>query len=128
MFVPDYLSHTAENPFTLYGYRYKTMAHFFAVQQAAAKALPFKHLFDMQVEDLPKLGYVKPKVIREGVEAMLAQTKHNIRTIPNKYASTHFFLGTGMTKLRTEYGEKKRGRNLYGKSIESVLKRRRFSK
>lgn len=128
MFVPDFLSHTSENPFTLYGFRYKTMAHFLAVQQAAAEGLRFKHLFDTKVEDLPELTRVQASVVNEGVEAMLAQTQHHITSIPTEYASPHLILGVGASEMRLQYGEKKRGRNLYGKGIESVLKRRRVSK
>ena len=128
MLVPKYLSHTSENPFTLYGFKYKTMAHFFAVQQAAAKGLPFKHLFNAEVTDLPKLVYVRKAIVNEGVEAMLAQSKHDIRSIPDAYASTHPVLGIGTSKLRLAYGDKKRGRNLYGKSIQTVLKRRKVCK
>ena len=110
MLVPEYLSHTSENPFTLYGFHYKTMAHFLAVQQAAAKGLPFEHLFAAKVEDLPKLVYVQVGIVDEGIEAMLAQTKHDIRSIPTEYASTHPVLGIGTSKLRLSYGDKKRGR------------------
>ena len=128
MFVPEYLSHTADNPFTLYGFKYKTVAHFFSVQQAAAKGLPFKHLFHLDVDELPPLVYVQADLVNEGVQAMLAQTKHAIKCVPNEYASTHPVLGIGTSKLRAEFGEKKRGRNLYGKSIAAILKRRRSLK
>ena len=115
MFIPEYLEHTAENSFTLYGFEYKTMAHYFAVQQAAAQGRPFKHIFDMDVADLPKLVYVRREIVDEGVEAMLHQSKHDISLlpVPNEYADKHPVLGIGTTKLRLRYGDKKRGRNLY---------------
>ncbi len=128
MLIPEYLYHTAPNPFVLYGFSYKSLAHWFAVQDAASKGKPFKHFFDMTVEELPEIQYITVTVINEGLEAMLNQNNHKIKGIPNEYACTHPILGVGTTKLRLEYGDKKRGRNLYGKGIEKVLKRRRLSK
>ena len=82
----------------------------------------------MTVEELPEIQYITVTIINEGLEAMLNQNNHKIKGIPNEYACTHPILGVGTTKLRLEYGDKKRGRNLYGKGIEKVLKRRRLSK
>lgn len=128
MLVPECLYHTAENPFELYGFKYKTMAHWFAVQDAAYKGEEFHHLFDKDVSELPRLKYSSVAIIEEGIEAMLQQNKHEIRGLPNEYACSHPMLGIGTTKLRMEYGDKGTGRNLYGRGIERVLKRRRTSK
>lgn len=128
MLLPECLYHTSENPFELYGFTYKTLAHWFAVQVKASKGEPFKHFFNMDVKDLPELQYIPVAIINEGLEAMMKQNNHNVKGIPNEYACSHPILGIGTTKLRLQYGDKKRGRNLYGKGIEKVLKRRRLSK
>ena len=128
MLIPECLSHTAENPFELYGFTYQTLAHWFAVQCAASKGEPFRHFFHLNVGKLPKLKYIPVSVITEGVEAMLNQNQHTVHGVPNEYACSHPILGIGTTKLRLSYGDKKRGRNLYGKGIEKVLKRLRLTK
>lgn len=129
MFLPKSLYHTSKNPFHLYGFHYKTLAHWFVVQNAAAKGKPFQHFFDMPVEDLPTVAYVPVPVIDEGIEAMFSQNNiPDIRGCPSVYAISDPILGIGTTKIRLEYGDKKRGRNLYGKAIERVLKRRKTFK
>jgi len=129
MFLPEKLYHTARNPFHLYGFQYETLAHWFVVQDAASKGKPFKHFFNMSVDDLPVLQYVPVPVINEGVEAMFSQNNiSDVKGCPSEYPISNLILGIGTTKIRLEYGDRKRGRNLYGKAIERVLKRQKTNK
>ena len=129
MFVPENLYHTARNPFNIYGFHYETLAHWFVIQNAASKGKPFEHFFDMKATELPKIQYIPvPIIINEGVEAMIAQNNITAKACSYVYAISDSILGVGSTPLRIEYGDKKEGRNLYGKAIERVLKRRKISK
>ena len=124
MFVPEHLGHDQPNEFTLYGFTYKTMAHYITIQNFARKGAPFKHLFDLPVEDLPTIKTVHKAILEEGLAAMLP----DMDKIPSVYAHSHPKLGIGTTKLRLKFGDKKRGKNIYGKAIKRVLKRRKSFK
>jgi hypothetical protein len=128
MFVPKHLYHTSKNPFNMYGFHYETLAHWFAVQNAASKGQPFMHFFDMNTEELPKIHYIPLHIINEGLEAMVAQNNITEKVHSYIYAISDPILGVGSTPIRIEYGDKHDGRNLYGKAIERVLKRRKTSK
>ena len=120
-FVPTKLYHDAPNPFTLYGFKYQTIAHFLIIQTHARRGVPFKHFFDMPVEELPPIHWVNRDVLEEGLNAMLPQmTPRKL-----KYPISHEILGIGTTRFRLKYGDKESGKNVYGKSITRVLKRRR---
>jgi len=119
-FVPENLYHDAPNPFTLYGFKYQTIAHYLVVQTNARRSLPFKHFFDMDVRDLPPIHCVNKVVLEEGLNAMLPDM------LPKKfkYAISHELLGIGTTRFRMKYGDKQTGKNQYGRSMRMVLIRR----
>ena len=119
-FVPENLYHDAENPFTLHGFKYRTMAHYLVVQIFARRDLPFKHFFNMDVKDLPYIHCVNRKVLEEGLDAMLPEMSAKAF----KYPISHDLLGIGTTKFRLKYGDKETGKNVYGIAMRSVLKRR----
>ena len=123
-FVPEYLYHDAPNPFTLYGFHYKSIAHYLVIQTHARRALPFKHFFDMEIEDLPPVHCVNKTVLEEGLNAMLP----DIEPKKFKYPISHHLLGIGATRYRLKFGAPETGKNVYGKSMRMVLKRRRALK
>lgn len=120
-FVPTKLYHDARNPFTLYGFQYQTIAHFLIIQTHARRGVPFKHFFDLPVEELPPIHWVNRDVLEEGLNAMLPQMQPR----KLKYPISHEILGIGTTRFRLTYGDKESGKNVYGKSITRVLLKRR---
>jgi hypothetical protein len=121
MSIPGHLGHLSVNPFSLYGFEYNTIAHWIVIQDAARRCKPFKHFFGMAPEDLPEIHDVDREVLEEGLEAMLP----DMEELPSEYMHTHATLGIGTTQFRLSYGDKKKGKNLYGLSVRRVLKRRR---
>lgn len=124
MFVPDHLGHDQPNEFTLYGFTYKSMAHWITIQNFARRGAPFKHLFKLPIKKLPPIKIINVEILEEGLEAMLPI----MDKIPSVYANSHHKLGIGTTKLRLKYGDPKTGKNIYGKAIKRVLKRRKSFK
>ena len=120
MYVPEHLYHDAPNPFTLYGFKYPTIAHFIVVQTQARRALPFKHFFDMKVTELPEIHCVNRAALEEALNAVLPPMEAK----KYEYASSHHILGIGTTLFRLKFGAQKTGKNAYGEAITSVLKRR----
>lgn len=123
-FVPENLYHDAPNPFTLYGFKYQTIAHYLVIQTNARRALPFKHFFDMDVKDLPEIHCVNKVVLEEGLNAMLPHMPPK----KFKYPISHDLLGIGTTRFRMRYGDKQTGKNQYGRSMRMVLIRRAANK
>ena len=76
--------------------------------------------FDMPVEDLPPIHCVNREVLEEGLNAMLPQMQPK----PFKYPISHDLLGIGTTRFRLKYGAQETGKNVYGLSMRTVLKRR----
>lgn len=120
MFVPDEWGHLARNRFFKYGFAYNCMAQWILVQVAAEKYAPFEHYFAMSPEELPEITEVTEEILDEGLEAMLGECEE----IPRLYDSKHPLLGTGISRLRTEFGDKQTGKNMYGEAIFRVLSRR----
>jgi len=120
-FVPEKLYHDAVNPFELYGFKYQTVAHFLVIQARARRALPFKHYFEMDVKDLPRIHCINKTVLEEALDAMLPEMEPKDYIYP----ISHDLLGIGTTRFRLQYGDKQTGKNQYGRSIRAVLKRRR---
>jgi hypothetical protein len=125
MFVPEKYGHLEPNKFTLYGFTYPTMAHWIVIQTSAKNGGNFRQYFDMPAKDLPEINRFNYQMLEEGLEAMLPKT---IKKDYKYYDSTHQVLGTGTTKMRIQFGDEMKGRNLYGKAIERVLNRRRSFK
>ena len=124
MFVPTELYHDTSTPFTLYGFRYESIAHWLVIQGNARKGYPFKHFFKMPIGELPRIVKVSKEILEEGLEAMLPDLK--IRSY--RYAHSHPILGIGTTKLRLKFGDDENGLNVYGQCINNVLKHRRAIK
>lgn len=121
MFVPDHLAHDAENKFHVYGFDYKSMAHWIVIQSRAYSGKSFKQYFDKPVEELPNIHRVNKEVLKEGLRFMLPKTmKYNTY----KYAHSNDKLGLGATKLRLRFGQKAQGENVYGICVTEVLKER----
>jgi len=120
-YVPTKFYHDAPNPFTLYGFHYKSMAHYLVVQMNARRGLAFEHFFEMHVDDLPYIHCVQKKVLDEGLGAMLPK---DMEMKNYKYPISHDLLGIGTTRFRLKYGDKPNGKNAYGKAMKRVLKRR----
>jgi hypothetical protein len=120
MLLPNHLYHDAPNPFMLYGFKYKTMAHWIVVQSHARRGSPFKHFFDMPVTELPKIYKVNKEVLEEGLDAMLPDIKPQVY----RYAHSHPILGIGTTRFRLKFNDNEFGKNAYGQCISAVLKRR----
>ena len=123
-FVPEHLYHTALNPFELYGFKYQTMAHYIIIQAHARRGLAYKHFFEMDVNDLPRIHCLNKSVLEEGLNAMLPEMEPK----NFKYPISHDLLGIGTTRFRLNYGDKQTGKNQYGRSMRVVLKRRRSLK
>ena len=123
-FVPPFLYHDAPNPFTLYGFKYPSIAHFLIIQAKARRGLKFRHFFDMPIEDLPPVYSINKAALEEALAVMLPEME------PQKfeYPISHEVLGIGTTRLRLKYGDKKNGSNAYGLAMWRVLKRRQSSK
>jgi len=124
MLVPIHVYHDAPNPFTLYGFKYNTIAHWIVVQAHARRGSPFKHFFDMPAAELPKIHKVNQEVLQEGLEAMLPDMKPR----SYRYAHSHPILGIGTTRFRLKFNDDEFGKNVYGQCINTVLKRRRSLK
>ncbi len=116
-FVPEVLYHTAPNPFELYGFRYQTIAHYLVIQAHARRGVPYKHFFEMEVQELPEIRVLNTAVLEEGLNAMLP----DIEPKKFKYAISHHLLGIGTTRFRLKYGDRETGKNQYGRSMRTVL-------
>lgn len=120
MFLPDHLAHDAENEFMVYGFKYKSMAHWIVIQARAAAGKTFRHYFDKDIKDLPTIHRANADVIKEGLNYMLPPMKYH----QYEYAHTNSKLGIGTTRLRLRFGEPALGDNVYGKCVSAVLKER----
>lgn len=120
MFLPSELAHDAPNEFVLYGFTYKTMAHWITVQAKARAGKRFKKYFDMPVKDLPPIHRVNAEVLKEGLREMLPPMKY----YKFRYAHTNDRLGIGTTRLRLRFGDPALGNNVYGVCVSEVLKER----
>jgi hypothetical protein len=120
MFLPDHLAHDVENKFHAYGFDYKTIAHWLVIQSKAFSGKPFKHYFDMPVNELPYIHRVNRDVLKEGLQIMLPEMK----CYRYEYAHSNHKLGIGTTKLRLRFGDKADGENVYGQCVYEVLKER----
>tara|TARA_B100001287_G_C22575338_1_gene478321 strand:+ start:164 stop:541 length:378 start_codon:yes stop_codon:yes gene_type:complete len=121
MFIPDQFGHLEPNEFTLYGFTYPTVAHWIVIQTHARFGKEFRHFFDMPAEDLPEIKRFNTSMLDEALEAILP------KTLKNKYKyyeSMHPVLGIGTTRMRMQFGDPITGKNLYGMSVQRVLKRR----
>lgn len=124
-FLPHDFDHENTLQFNVCGYTYKTLAHYIAVQNAAAAGLPFKHFFELDVRDLPPISQVSQEILDDAVNAIVEQTNYDFTTIPNAYECSHKILGLGSNRLRMSFGQIPRGQNLYGKTFEKILKKRK---
>ena len=124
MFVPKRFGHLEPNEFTLYGFTYPTIAHWIVIQMSAKNGGDFRKYFDMPVEELPEIKRFNHGMLEEGLDAMLP----NIKKDYMYYESMHPILGIGTTKMRLNFGDKIKGRNLYAISIQKVLNRRKSFK
>lgn len=125
MFIPEKYGHLEPNEFTLYGFTYPTMAHWIVIQMSAKNGGDFRQFFDMPVEDLPEIKRFNHGMLEEGLQAMLPKT---LKKGYKYYDCMHPILGTGTTKMRIQFGDSIRGRNLYGIAVNRVLNRRRSFK
>jgi len=125
MFLPKKYGHLEPNEFTLYGFTYPTMAHWIIIQMAAKHGGEFRKYFDMTAEELPEIKRFNHAMLEEGLEAMLPKTMKKEYTY---YDSMHHVLGTETTKMRIQFGDIIRGRNLYGIAVQRVLNRRKSFK
>lgn len=125
MFLPKKYGHLEPNEFTLYGFTYPTLAHWIVIQMAAKHGGEFRKYFNMPAEELPEIKRFNPGMLEEGLDAMLPKTLKNDYMY---YDCMHHVLGIGTTKMRIQFGDHIRGRNLYGKAVERVLNRRKSLK
>lgn len=125
MFIPEKYGHLEPNEFTLYGFTYPTMAHWIVIQMSAKNGGDFRQFFDMPVEALPEIKRFNHGMLEEGLEAMLPKT---MKKRYKYYDCMHHILGTETTKMRIQFGDSIRGRNLYGIAVNRVLNRRRSFK
>lgn len=101
------------------------MAHWIVIQMAAKHGGEFRKYFDMTAEELPEIKRLNHAMLEEGLNAMLPKT---LKKDYVYYDSMHQVLGTGTTKMRIQFGDTIRGRNLYGIAVQRVLNRRRSFK
>lgn len=120
MLLPEHLAHDAPNEFTLYGFTYKTMAHWITVQAKASAGKDFKKYFDKPVNELPPIHRVNAEVLKEGLRVMLPPMKYK----KYRYAHTNDRLGIGTTRLRLKFDDPALGNNVYGVCVAQVLKER----
>ena len=125
MFLPKKYGHLEPNEFTLYGFTYPTMAHWIVIQMCARNGGDFRKYFDMPVEDLPEIKQFNSGMLEEGLEAILPK---NLKNEYEYYDSLHPLLGIGTTRMRLQFGDFIKGKNLYGIAVQRVLKRRQSLK